>query len=65
MLKKNYVLQLKTNKDLYKDICVVDDYAEALRVMLNNIDVDRENGIANKQRICEIMVEVDEEERSE
>lgn len=64
-MKKNYVLQLETNEDLYRDICVVDDYAEALRVMLNNIEVDRKLGIANKHRICEIMVEFDEAERGE
>ena len=61
-MKKKYVLQLEVYEGSYRDICIVDEYADAVEVMLNNIGANRKCGLKSKHRISEVLIEVDERE---
>lgn len=62
-MKKRYFLQVKDRTfGRFVDVAEFDDYAEALRTLLNNIDVDKKNGYENEHRLCEVMIHLETED---
>lgn len=62
-MKKRYFLQVKDRTfGRFVDVSEFDDYAEALRTLLNSIDVDKKNGYENEYRLCEVMIHLETED---